>query len=41
MQPVEIMPRLDIKNRRVAQVIYFVEIVDAGDPVEWASSAYL
>lgn len=41
MQPVEIMPRLDMKNGRVAQGIYFVEIIDAGDSVEWASSAYL
>ena len=33
MQPVEIMPRLDMKNGRVAKGIHFVEIIDAGDPV--------
>lgn len=35
-QPVRIMPCLDMQNGRVVKGIHFVEIRDAGDPVECA-----
>lgn len=37
MQPVKIMPCLDMRNGRVVKGIHFVDIKDAGDPVECAS----
>lgn len=37
MQPIKIMPCLDMKNGRVVKGIHFVDIKDAGDPVECAS----
>ncbi|UCH12138.1 MAG: imidazole glycerol phosphate synthase subunit HisF [Candidatus Omnitrophota bacterium] len=39
MQPVKIIPCLDIKNGRVVKGIKFVDLKDARDPVE-AASAY-
>src|SRR5512140_1083966 len=35
--PVKIMPCLDMKNGRVVKGIHFVELKDAGDPVENAA----
>ena len=35
-QPVSIMPCLDMQNGRVVKGVHFVEIRDAGDPVECA-----
>ncbi len=35
-QPVSIMPCLDMQNGRVVKGVHFVEIKDAGDPVECA-----
>jgi len=37
MKHVKVMPCLDMKNGRVVKGIHFVEIKDAGDPVENAS----
>lgn len=37
MQPIKIMPCLDMKNGRVVKGIHFVDIKDAGDPVECAA----
>ena len=37
MQPIKIMPCQDMKNGRVVKGIHFVDIKDAGDPVECAS----
>lgn len=37
MQPIKIMPCLDMKNGRVVKGVHFVDIKDAGDPVECAS----
>ena len=37
MKTVKIMPCLDMKNGRVVKGIHFVDIKDAGDPVECAS----
>lgn len=37
MSPVKIMPCLDMKNGRVVKGIHFVELKDAGDPVENAA----
>lgn len=37
MQPVKIMPCLDMKNGRVVKGVNFVDIRDAGDPVENAA----
>ena len=37
MHPIKIMPCLDMKNGRVVKGIHFVEIKDAGDPVENAA----
>jgi len=37
MTPVKIMPCLDMKNGRVVKGIHFVDIRDAGDPVENAA----
>lgn len=34
MKPVKIMPCLDMKNGRVVKGVHFVDIKDAGDPVE-------
>jgi imidazole glycerol-phosphate synthase subunit HisF len=34
MNPIKIMPCLDMKNGRVVKGIHFVELQDAGDPVE-------
>ncbi len=39
MKPVRIMPCLDIKNGRVVKGVNFVELKDAGDPVQ-AAVAY-
>ncbi len=36
MEKIKIMPCLDMKNGRVVKGIHFVEIKDAGDPVESA-----
>ena len=38
-QPVSIMPCLDMQNGRVVKGVHFVDIRDAGDPVE-CSQAY-
>lgn len=35
-QPVSIMPCLDMQNGRVVKGVHFVDIADAGDPVECA-----
>ncbi len=35
-QPVSIMPCLDMRNGRVVKGVHFVDIRDAGDPVECA-----
>ena len=35
-QPIQIMPCLDMQNGRVVKGIHFVDIRDAGDPVECA-----
>ncbi len=37
MQTIEIMPCLDMKNGRVVKGIHFVDLKDAGDPVENAA----
>ncbi|MFO7569269.1 MAG: imidazole glycerol phosphate synthase subunit HisF [Smithellaceae bacterium] len=37
MEPVKIMPCLDMKNGRVVKGVHFVDIKDAGDPVENAA----
>ncbi len=37
MTPIKIMPCLDMKNGRVVKGIHFVELKDAGDPVENAA----
>lgn len=37
MKPVSIMPCLDMKNGRVVKGVHFVDIRDAGDPVENAA----
>jgi imidazole glycerol-phosphate synthase subunit HisF len=37
-QPVSIMPCLDMQNGRVVKGVHFVEIRDAGDPVECAKA---
>jgi cyclase len=37
MEPIKIMPCLDMKNGRVVKGVHFVDIKDAGDPVENAS----
>ncbi len=37
MEKIKIMPCLDMKNGRVVKGIHFVEIKDAGDPVECAT----
>ena len=34
--PVSIMPCLDMQNGRVVKGVHFVDIADAGDPVECA-----
>ena len=36
MQPIRIMPCLDMQNGRVVKGVHFVDIKDAGDPVECA-----
>lgn len=36
IQPVSIMPCLDMRNGRVVKGVHFVDICDAGDPVECA-----
>ena len=35
-EPVLIMPCLDMRNGRVVKGVHFVDIADAGDPVECA-----
>jgi imidazole glycerol phosphate synthase subunit HisF len=37
MQPIKIMPCLDMKNGRVVKGVHFVDIKEAGDPVENAA----
>jgi len=37
-QPVSIMPCLDMQNGRVVKGVHFVDIKDAGDPVECAAA---
>lgn len=37
MNPIKIMPCLDMKNGRVVKGVHFVDIADAGDPVENAA----
>lgn len=37
MEPIKIMPCLDMKNGRVVKGVHFVDIMDAGDPVENAA----
>jgi len=37
MQPVKIMPCLDMKNGKVVKGVHFVDIKEAGDPVENAA----
>ena len=37
MDPIKVMPCLDMKNGRVVKGIHFVDIRDAGDPVENAA----
>jgi imidazole glycerol-phosphate synthase subunit HisF len=37
-QPVRIMPCLDMQNGRVVKGVHFINIVDAGDPVECAKA---
>jgi imidazole glycerol-phosphate synthase subunit HisF len=37
MKPIKIMPCLDMKNGRVVKGVHFVDIKEAGDPVENAS----
>jgi hypothetical protein len=37
-QPVSIMPCLDTRNGRVVKGVHFVDIRDAGDPVECAQA---
>jgi cyclase len=34
MEPIKIMPCLDMKNGRVVKGVHFVDLKDAGDPVE-------
>ena len=38
IQPVSIMPCLDMRNGRVVKGVHFVDIRDAGDPVECAQA---
>ncbi|HOQ72511.1 MAG TPA: HisA/HisF-related TIM barrel protein, partial [Smithellaceae bacterium] len=37
MEPIKIMPCLDMKNGRVVKGVHFVDIKEAGDPVENAA----
>jgi len=37
-QPISIMPCLDMQNGRVVKGVHFVDILDAGDPVECAQA---
>jgi cyclase len=37
MEPIKIMPCLDMKNGRVVKGVHFVDLKDAGDPVENAA----
>jgi len=37
-KPVRIMPCLDMQNGRVVKGVHFVDIRDAGDPVECAAA---
>lgn len=37
MEPIKIMPCLDMKNGRVVKGVHFVDIKDAGDPVQNAA----
>lgn len=37
MDPIKVMPCLDMKNGRVVKGVHFVDIRDAGDPVESAA----
>jgi cyclase len=37
MNPIKIMPCLDMKEGRVGKGIHFVDLKDAGDPVENAA----
>ncbi len=37
-QPISIMPCLDMQNGRVVKGVHFVDIRDAGDPVECAQA---
>ena len=37
MEPIKIMPCLDMKDGRVVKGVHFVDIKDAGDPVENAA----
>src|SRR5512136_2054791 len=37
MQPIKIMPCLDMKNGKVVKGVHFVDIREAGDPVENAA----
>ena len=39
MEPVKVIPCLDMKEGRVVKGVHFVDLVDAGDPVE-AAKAY-
>lgn len=38
VQPIRIMPCLDVQNGRVVKGVHFVDIRDAGDPVQCASA---
>ena len=35
MEPIKIMPCLDMKNGRVVKGVHFVDLKEAGDPVEY------
>lgn len=37
MDPIEIMPCLDMKEGRVVKGVHFIDFKDAGDPVENAA----
>lgn len=37
-QPIRIMPCLDMQNGRVVKGVHFINIIDAGDPVECAKA---
>ena len=37
-QPISIMPCLDMQNGRVVKGVHFVDIRDAGDPVQCAQA---